>query len=68
MSHCNKYYFGTLLDKSTRLGFRSSQDSNINRQLPPSFGSHFTQANSLEKEGEVPEREKKLSSDLHCLG
>ena len=37
MSHYNKYYFGVLIDKSTQLGFSSIQESNINREAPPSF-------------------------------
>ena len=37
MSLYNKYYFGVLIGKSALLRFRSSQESNINREVPPSF-------------------------------
>ena len=85
MCHHNNNYFVVLLDKSylpvrqvdpirflvksAQLGFRSSQESNINREAPPSFSSHFTQASSLEREEEVRQRERRsYLGVLHCLG
>ena len=76
MSHCHKYYFSILLDNrprqldnSTQLGFRSSQESNINREEPPSFCTLFTQASSLEREEEVCWKERRsYLRVLHCLG
>ena len=40
--------------------------SNINRETPPSFATHFTQASSLERE-EVRWREKKLSWGFYTV-
>ena len=62
MSHYNKNYFGVLLVKSAQLGFRSSQESNINREAPPSFVlTSLKQVHWREKKKCATEREEKLS-------
>ena len=69
MCHYNKYYFGVLLENSALLvrqvgpaRFRSSQESNINSEAPPSFvHTLLKQFCKGEKDKCARQKEEKLS-------
>ena len=65
MSHYNKYYFRVLLDSLdnlAHLGFRSSQKSNINKEVPPSFVlTSLKKVCKRENKKHARKREEKLS-------